>query len=197
MSNTTTKKRTTASIKPADSVQAATVAEKAAETISDEIATGNKASTAYRVKAELDPNMYVTVKNGFNGTLVYKSRRTGERFVWEEFGDEQEIELQELKNARNASKSFFINNWFLFDDPEIIEWLGVGQYYKNSLSADKFIALFDLAPDDIVKTVEKLSGGQKTSLVFRAKQMIRDGEIDSIKTITALEKSLGIELIEH
>lgn len=30
----------------------------------------------YKVKKDLSPTMMVTVKNGFNGTLVYKSKRT-------------------------------------------------------------------------------------------------------------------------
>ena len=192
MSNTTTKKRTTSATKTVDAVDTiVAVAE------SGDATQKLEEKQSYRVKADLDPNMYVTVKNGFNGTLVYKSRRTGEKFVWEAFGDEQEIELQELKNARNASKAFFINNWFLFDDPAIIDWLGVGQYYKNSLSADRFVALFEMPPEEIKTTVKKLSAGQKTSLIFRAKQMIANGEIDSIKTINALEEALGIELIER
>ena len=200
MSNTATKKRTT-SASSVKSTQETTADVSAMDSVSEDVAKEHKVSEdacaiSYK-KPELDPNMYISVKNGFNGTLVYKSRRTGERFVWEEFGDEQEIELQELKNARNASKSFFINNWFLFDDPDVIEWLGVGQYYKNSLSADRFVKLFEMKPDDIMQTVKKLSAGQKTSLIFRAKQMIRDEEIDSIKTIDALEKALGVELMEH
>lgn len=151
---------------------------------------------SYTVKKDLDPNMYVTVKNGFNGTLVYKSKKTGERFIWEAFGDEQEMELMELKAARNSYKPFFINNWFLFDDPEVIEWLGMGQYYKHALNAANFDKLFRKAPADIKKTIAELSDGQKKSVAFRAKQLIADGEIDSIKVITALEEALGIELIE-
>lgn len=151
----------------------------------------------YKVKKNLDPNMYVTVKNGFNGTLVYKSKKTGERFIWESFGDEQEIELAELKSAKNSYKAFFENNWFLFDDPEIIEWLGVGQYYKHALDYESFDKLFEKAPNEIEKIVGELSKGQRKTVAFRAKQLISEGAIDSIKVITALEKSLNIELIEH
>ena len=46
-------------------------------------------------------------------------------------------------------------------------------------------------------TSGKLSAGQKKSVAFRAKQLIKDGKIDSIKVINALEKSLSIELIER
>lgn len=39
--------------------------------------------------------------------------------------------------------------------------------------------------------------GQKRSVVFRAKQLIDEGAIDSIKTINTLESCLGVELIER
>lgn len=157
----------------------------------------NEAKKDYRIKKNLDPNMIVTVKNGFQGKLVYVSNRTKEEFVWDSFGDEQDMELQELKNAKNASKAFFENNWFLIDDPEIIDYLGVTQYYKYALSFESFNDLFELSPDEIKETVSHLSSGQKKSVAYRAKQLIADQVIDSIKVINALEESLSIELIER
>ena len=149
------------------------------------------------IPKKVDPHQYITVKNGFQGKLVYKSQRTGEKFVWENFGDEQEIELIELKNAKNASKKFFINNWFVFEDPWVIEYLGVKQFYKNSLGLDDFDKVFSLSPIEIRETIAKLSAGQKRSLAYRAKELIGSGEIDSNKAIAALEESLGIELVER
>lgn len=151
----------------------------------------------YKVKSELDPNMIITVKNGTQGVLVYKSKRTGERFEWSSFGDEQDMSLQELKNAKNSSKAFFENNWFLIDDPEILDYLGVSQYYKYALNSASFDELFEGDADTIEETVSKLSSGQKKSVAYRAKQLIADGVIDSIKVINALEKSLSIELIDR
>jgi hypothetical protein len=151
---------------------------------------------AYQPK-RFDPDQIVTVYNGFRGRLVYKSRKTGELFVWEDFGDEQDMEVSELKSARNASKKFFVNNWFLFDDPEVVEYLGLKQYYRNSLNLDEFDGLFDLPDTEMQKKIEKLSGGQKKSVAYFAKQEIANGNIDSNKKIAVLEKALGIELIEH
>lgn len=151
----------------------------------------------YRVKEVLSPTTFITVRNGFNGKLVYRSRKTGERFVWESFGDEQDIELQELKNAKSASRLFFENNWFMIEDPEVIEYLGVERYYRNALSIDDFDEIFEMKPDVIKDKVGKLSPGQKNSLAYRARQKIKSEEIDSLKVIDALEKSLGIELIER
>lgn len=151
----------------------------------------------YRVKKDLDPNMYVVVKNGFNGTLVYRSNKTGEVFVWSSFGDEQELELQELKSAKNSYKSFFINNWFLFDDPEVIDWLGMTKYYKHSINAEGFDELFKKPVDEIEDILSKMPEGQKKAVAYRAKQLIADGSIDSMKVITTVEKALGVELIDR
>ena len=191
MANTNTKARkAVANKEPAD----VNTVEQITEVVS-EVKEAEKKS--YKVKQNLDPGMYVTVKNGFNGTLVYKSKKTGERFIWEAFGDEQEIELAELKAAKNSYKPFFFFYCFLFDDPEIVEWLGMNQYYKHALNSDSFDQLFEKTPDEIEKTIKDLSAGQKKSVAFRAKQLISDGTIDSIKVIAALEKSLSVELTER
>ena len=150
-----------------------------------------------KTRVELDPNSIITVKNGYQGMLVYKSKKTGERFVWDTFGDEQDIELSELKSAKNSYKSFFINNWFLIEDPDVIDYLGVGQYYDNALSYEEFESLFAQTPEEIEMKLSRLSTGQKRSIAYRARKLIAEGEIDSNKVISTLEKCLSIELIER
>lgn len=146
---------------------------------------------------DVDPNQYVIVRNGFHGRLVYKSKKTGELFVWDEFGSEQEMELRELKNAKNSYKKFFQNNWFMFDEDWIVDYLGVRQFYRNAVSIDEFDAIFEKSAEEIKVVIAGLSAGQKKSAAYRARQLIVDGKIDSHRAITALEESLGIELIER
>lgn len=149
------------------------------------------------IPKEIDPNQIVTVRNGFQGKLVYKSKRTGERWAWDSFGAEQDMELSELKNARNSNKKFFINNWFMFDEDWIVDYLGLKQYYKNSLSIDEFDSLFEKSPSEIKEIVSKLSDGQKKSVGYRAKQLIAKKEIDSNRVISTLEECLGTELVDR
>ncbi len=150
------------------------------------------------VPKDIDPNQIITVCNGFQGRLIYVSPRTKETFRWDSFGDTQEIELRELRNAKSSAKNFFINNWFMFDEEYqwVIDYLGLNQYYKNALSLSDFDDLFTKTPSEISKITSKLSDGQKKSVAYRARQLVIEGEIDSIKAINALEKSLGIDLIE-
>lgn len=149
------------------------------------------------VPKEIDPNQIITVRNGFQGRLVYKSKRTGERWSWESFGAEQDMELSELKNARNSNKKYFINNWFMFDEDWVIDYLGMRQYYKNSLNIQDFDQLFKKPVGEIEDIISKLSEGQRKSVAYRAKQLIAEGEIDSNRVINTLEKCLGVELVER
>lgn len=162
--------------------------------------TATEQATATTAKAiipkDVDPTQYVTVRNGFQGRLVYRSRKTGEMFIWDEFGSEQEMELRELRNAKNSYKSFFINNWFMFDEDWIVDYLGVRQYYKNAIPIDGFDNIFSMKSAELKRTIAGLSVGQKKSVAYRAKELISEHKIDSLSVISVLEEALDIELIE-
>ena len=151
------------------------------------------------IPKDVDPNTIVTVKNGFQGRLVYISPRTKERFIWEEFGDEQEIEIRELRNAKSSAKKFYENNWFMFDEDNewVIKYLGLDRYYKFAIKIEDFDEIFEMSPSSIKTTIGGLSSGQKKSLIYRARQLVSEGRIDSRKVITALEDALEVELIER
>lgn len=149
------------------------------------------------VPKDIDPEQYVTVRNGFQGRLVYVSKHTGERFVWGRFGAEQEMELRELKNAKNSYKKFFENNWFMFDEDWIVDYLGVQRFYRNAVRIEDFDEIFQKDAKTISEIISDMSDGQKKSVAYRARVLIADGAIDSNKAITALEESLGVELVER
>lgn len=152
----------------------------------------------YKAKRrKLEPNTLITVRNGFNGVLVYVCSRTGERFMWDGFGAENDMELQDLRAAKNSAKGFFENNWFMIDDQDVLEYLGVERMYRNSLTLDGFDELFELPVDQIEEKIQNIPNGQRASVAYRAKQLIDEGKIDSIKVITVLEKCLGVELIDR
>lgn len=182
---TTTRKGTTSKVKTAPKAQAV-------------VTETPKEDTPVKLKVkELNIHDFVTVRNGFHGKLIFKSSRTGEKFTWDGFGDEQDIELQDLKAAKSAQKKFYEKNWFLFDDPAVITYLGVEQYYKNSLNVDDFAGLFELPVDEAIEKVQKIPASQKRTLAYFARQEIESGKLDSIRLVNELEKTLGVQLIER
>ena len=84
----------------------------------------------------------------------------------------------------------------MFKENWVIDYLGVKQYYRNALCVDNFDSIFTMSPDEITNAVSKLSQGQKRSVAYRARTLIEDGSIDSNRVIKALEKALGIDLVE-
>lgn len=150
-----------------------------------------------KAPVELDPHMYVEVRNGFAGTLIYKSKKTGEEYIFEQLGDVQEIELQELKSAKVTAKQYFANNWFLIEDQDVIDYLGVGEFYKDSLKYDEYYSLFKMRPDDLIDRIRTISDGQKKSIAYLAMNMCNAGRIDSNRVIHALEDELNIHLTER
>lgn len=185
MAASTTTKKTTASTRTTNPAEEPAVQEK---------------ETAERViPKEVDPNQIIPVYNGFRGKLIYVSPRSGEKYEWDEFGDTQDMELRELRNAKSSAKAFYENNWFMFgeDDLWVIDYLGLRQFYKLSLSIDTFDEVFEGTPAQVKSKIEKLPNGQKRSASYRARQLIEEGRIDSLKVISALEEALGVELIER
>lgn len=146
-------------------------------------------------KRRITPNTYVVVKNGFDGVLVYKNKRTGEVFIWNELGDELDIQVSDLKTAKSSSKKFFENNWFVFDDEDIIKYLGVERYYENALDIDGVEDFLNKPEEEVTSRIKNMSNGQKKTLSYRVKAMVNEGGIDSVKTITMLEEQLGIRLL--
>lgn len=174
----------------------AVVAETADATVNQEPTSTEKVKI---VPKEIDLNQTITVHNGFQGKLIYVSKRTGEVYEWHEFGAEQEIELKELRNAKNSNRDFFENNWFLFEEKDawVIDFLGVQYYYKNAINLEDFDELFTKTAPEIEEIISKLSDGQKTSVGYRARQLVANGGIDSLSVISVLENGLGIELVER
>lgn len=173
------------------------------QVVADTLPTGETSGTPPMenekpiVPKAIDMGQIVTVRNGFQGRLVYKSKKTGERFVWDGFGAEQDMELSELKSARSSNKKYFINNWFMFDEQWIVDYLGMSQYYKFALTIEDFDSIFSKSAAEIYSIIGKLSDGQRKSVTYRARQLVADRAIDSNKTIATLEQCLGVELVER
>lgn len=155
--------------------------------------------TISKAPDNVNPNELIPVRNGFHGTLVYVDSRTNEKIVWSEFGDTQEMELLQLKNAKNTNRFFFENNYFLFDDEYswVIDYLRVNKYYEHAISIEGYSELFTKSASEIKKAVQELTSGQRESLILCAQEKIKAGEIDSIKIVRALEEGLGVTLIEE
>lgn len=138
----------------------------------------------------------VLVRNGYHGPLIVALPKSGYTLKFASFGDEDYIEIGDLRTLRNSHPKFFKKNWFLFYDPDVIEYLHVEEFYKNALSIDGIDELFSMNTDDAVNKIATLSDGQKKTVAYMAMEKIDLKEMDSIAQIKAFEKALGCALME-
>jgi hypothetical protein len=149
----------------------------------------------------------VWVSNNCYNELNYISKNTGFRSTWDNFGNPQPMSLEELLIMRNTQRKFFERPWIkingfidsdyneIFSVEEILDFLQVKQYYKNSLCPDNIDEIFKLSTEEIEKRVPNMSSGTKATIVVRANDLVEKGELDSLKVILTLEKILNCEII--
>lgn len=150
-----------------------------------------------KLRKTLPPEAIIPVINGFQGKLIAQNRRTHEEFIWEEFGDVQDLTFADVKSIYSTDKAFFSNNWFLFEDTLVLEVLNAEKYYTNALTVEDFDTLFDKTSDEIKAIVSKLNRSQRMSVCYKARNAVANHEIDSLSVITALEESLGVKLVDR
>lgn len=141
----------------------------------------------------------VNVRSNFKGTLIYVSKKTGYEVEWLEYGESNYMTIEELQVMRNTQRKFFENNWISLDDPDaedILRFLQVDKYYEHAINVDELDDVFTWGVDRILEDIPQMASGTKESIAYRAIELIGSRDLDSIKTIEALEKAIGCELIE-
>ena len=145
-----------------------------------------------------DLDRQICLKNIASGKLVYKSKRlNGYKIEWESPGDTNYIELGEFINLKNSDSRFVTEPWIRIledDEIEILKYANIFKYYEEILGLNNVADILLLDFDRFKKKFDKLPDGYKNSVVEQAAQMIKNGELDSIKIKNYIEQSMGIEL---
>lgn len=155
---------------------------------------GVKAQPERKVKKQLDNNLLVPVSNNTDGTLVYVSKRTGQNWVFEKYGDEDVIELHELRTMASSQRRFFEDNWINILDEEVIEYLRLERFYEKNLSEDELDGLFDLSVEEVADVIAKASANVKSLILGKARHKYENGRLTNIHIIQLLEEKFNTTL---
>jgi len=171
---------------------------KETETISDiKITNDEPKSEKVKPKWEADLHRMICVKNIARGKLVYSSKRqNGYVIEWEKTNDENYMELSELVNLKNSNKRFITEPWIRIkedDEIEILKYLGIYKYYEKILDVD-VDKMISLTPDRFEKKFKTLPESFKQAIAGRAAEMMKSGELDSLKIKNIIEKEMNIDL---
>lgn len=140
----------------------------------------------------------VPVRSAVYGTLIYIDSLTRREWTWSQYGMTRNLTIETLENARNSQEAFFVNGWWEIDPSyehkdELLNYLDAAHLYSKDVNIDNFDTLLRKSAAEITAVISKLSVSQKVQLARRAQELIKEGRLDSMSAIRALEKTLGTE----
>ena len=184
----------------AEEAQAAVVSEPIVAGIKEEQAVASEHDTVVEApwRAEDHLTDRVPVRSAVYGTLIYVDSLTRREWTWSQYGMTRNLTIETLENARNSQEAFFVNGWWEIDPSyehkdELLDYLDAAHLYSKDVNIDNFDALLRKSAAEITAVISKLSVSQKVQLARRAQELIKEGRLDSMSAIRALEKTLGTE----
>lgn len=148
-------------------------------------------------KWQPDLHRQICVKNISRGKLVYVSKKqNGFETIWENTGDEDYLELQELVSLKNTYKRFITEPWIRINEPdevEILKYLQIYKYYEKILDVD-VDKILSLSPERFEHKFKTLPESFKQAIAGKAAEMMKSGELDSLKIKNIIEKEMEIDL---
>jgi len=169
--------------------------------------TTTKSKPKQRERLVLDNNVILNVQSTIFGKLVYVNGQTGDKVVWDNENEIQQVTAGNLREMKSRQPGFFKNYWIriigiedtdeTYQDrsiEEIYTALTLQQYYKNSMIDVEDLILNHTS--DLKTYIEKMGNTFKTSLVIRCNDLIKSHKLDSLSKIRELEEILGTELTD-
>ena len=164
--------------------------------------TASEISKANEIKSEIKftEDTMVTIKNNTCGELIYINNKTGDIYRWNQHGDTCDIKIADLREMKNSQRTFYTKNKFSvigcvdnedIEPEEIINYIGIGQYFKADLSPDLYEVINSWSDDKIKEKIPNISISCKQNLIVMLSTMIENEEIDSIRKIRAFETALN------
>lgn len=128
------------------------------------------------------------------GELLLPGKKSKLLYIWSNYGDTTEVEFQDLQALRSTRSAYLMNPYFVIEDEELLEqWPELKNLYDKVATLD-VDNLFNLPINQFKKKLRDIPIGFKDSIKNIAGEKIRNGSLDSIAKINALDEILGTEL---
>lgn len=145
-------------------------------------------------RIEIDHNELIACRNAVDGSLIYISDQTRQKYLWDAYGRVQYLPMGELMTMQGSQPRFLNDVWLIIDDEEAAQYLGLTKLYESLVELENLDSFFNLPIKQMEEILPKLPKGLKTTVATRARKLIEDKSLDSGNKIRLLEDMLNIEL---
>lgn len=203
MATTTTKKRTVTK-KPATGTeeQAVPVVDEVTEDIEvvEDKPVAKKKTPAKTVVKEkpvrqFNQNDLILCRSVTAGWLGCDGK-SGQYYVFENFGDECEIEYQDLFALKSRHSQYIYAPLFVIEDEELLEnprWKDVAEFYDKEVFQEDVEEVLSLPNSQFEKALKALPKGLAKTVQVKVAQKIEDGTFDSLKKIKIIDEVYGTD----
>ena len=166
------------------------------EIIETEVVEEVKPTPKKTNKPKHDPTELILCRSVRFGELRLIGPKTHMPYSWANEGDVREVEYQDLVSWRALHSRYLFEPMIIIEDEELVEeWKAdLGDLYAELQSID-IKAMFKLPHRQFVAQLKKLPDGMKTTVQNMAYSMIQDNTLYDLRTIKAIDETLGTELI--
>lgn len=148
-------------------------------------------------KREFSPVELVEVQNNSAGKLVYKSRRSGGKWVFERKGDVEYMDIQELMHMRASQPNFFKNNWIRVMDEEVIDHLRLRHFYKDTIDPESLEDIFTIPVGELEHIIDKSPVSDKILILHKAREEFANGNLTNVHVVKLIEKKFAVDLADQ
>lgn len=171
------------------------VVEDVLETAQTETVVEKKAITALPKKTEFKKDEGIVCRSVTDGWLGMEGKKSQILYQWLNYGDEVEVEYEDLVAAVRSSSSMVYAPYFVIENADFLAmYPQVQKAYESRYTKDDLNDIFTLSPSNIKKAISGLPESIAETVKSMAVSKIRTGELDSIARIKALDEVYGIDL---
>lgn len=173
------------------------VEEKVEETSEEENDIFALNEDAFKPSHVFDDNDLILCMSGVRGNMTFKSQLSGFTVKTTSFGQTVKIPYKDLVYVHNISPRAFHEGNIIVLNEHLQEEFNLGDVYKNVITPNNIQKVLKLDPEDLSKFISDMPSGMKPALYDEARKMYRNGKLDSIRTVEAIEKEFGISLEDN
>lgn len=125
------------------------------------------------------------------------SGKSGQYYVFENFGDQCEIEYQDLFALKSRHSQYIYAPLFVIEDEELLDnprWADIAEFYEDQVyTMEDVDAILNLPKNEFENAINKLPKGLAKSLQVRVAEKIENGTFDSLAKIKLLDEVFGTD----
>lgn len=124
------------------------------------------------------------------------SGKSGQYYVFENFGDECEIEYQDLFALKSRHSQYIYAPLFIIEDEELLgnpRWKDIATFYDEEVFNQDVDEILNLPASNFENALRQLPKGLAKTLQVKVAEKIENGTFDSLKKIKMIDEVYGTD----